>query len=296
MTKAGARGAEDKDADKGAGSTARPAFAAGEGSADLASVKIPPLMTHPTAAMAAATAIGLGIASQWAGVMAGMLQGVAASMEKTAAQQAETLAAAEVEKAEAAAPVKADKADKAGSTVAADGKTPATESVRKKDPAAAPVSVTKAAGVSNGTAAVAAKPVAAAKPRPAARSSGAKDAAMPQAPVAAVKQTAGIAAKGAAGEKKKAVAPAAAAAQPQRKAAAKAPKAKTADGPDDLKKIAGIGPRVEQELLAKGVTRIAVIAGWSAAEAERIDAELGLSGRVLRDDWIGKARAIVAGA
>ena len=64
---------------------------------------------------------------------------------------------------------------------------------------------------------------------------------------------------------------------------------------DDLKKIAGIGPRLEQELNARGITRYADIAALSKAAAKKLDAELELDGRIIRDDWAGQAKALSGG-
>lgn len=65
--------------------------------------------------------------------------------------------------------------------------------------------------------------------------------------------------------------------------------------PDDLKKIAGIGPKAEQVLIGQGVHRYADIAAWSKSEAARMDQVLGFGGRVERDDWVGQAKALVRG-
>ncbi|PWE52864.1 5' DNA nuclease [Metarhizobium album] len=61
---------------------------------------------------------------------------------------------------------------------------------------------------------------------------------------------------------------------------------------DDLKRISGIGPKLEQVLNGKGVSRFADIAGWSEDDIKRFDAELGVEGRIGRDDWIGQAKAL----
>ncbi|SCW28090.1 NADH-quinone oxidoreductase subunit E [Rhizobium mongolense subsp. loessense] len=74
----------------------------------------------------------------------------------------------------------------------------------------------------------------------------------------------------------------------QKKAAARAKKA------DDLKLIAGIGPKLEQVLNAKGIRTFAEIAAWTDAEIAKLDAELGFNGRVARDDWTGQAKALSA--
>ncbi len=83
--------------------------------------------------------------------------------------------------------------------------------------------------------------------------------------------------------------------------AASAPKAKTAkaakpEAADDLKRISGLGPKIETKLNGLGVKTLAEIAGWSAEQAARVDAELGLDGRVTRDDWVGQAQALTSGA
>ncbi|KAA1177749.1 5' DNA nuclease [Rhizobium tropici] len=62
---------------------------------------------------------------------------------------------------------------------------------------------------------------------------------------------------------------------------------------DDLKRISGIGPKLEQVLNERGIKRFADIAAWSDADIERIDAELGFDGRIRRDDWFGQAKALL---
>jgi NADH-quinone oxidoreductase subunit E len=64
---------------------------------------------------------------------------------------------------------------------------------------------------------------------------------------------------------------------------------------DDLKRISGIGPRLEKVLRGRGISTYAQIAGLSASALKKIDDELGLEGRVVRDDWAGQARALAAG-
>ncbi|MFB2552306.1 NADH:ubiquinone oxidoreductase [Ciceribacter sp. sgz301302] len=60
----------------------------------------------------------------------------------------------------------------------------------------------------------------------------------------------------------------------------------------DLKRIGGIGPKLEQVLKGIGIADLATIAGWSAADAAAVDERLGLAGRVVKDDWIGQAKAL----
>lgn len=61
---------------------------------------------------------------------------------------------------------------------------------------------------------------------------------------------------------------------------------------DDLKVISGIGPKLEQALNGKGIFRFADIARWTGSEVEKIEAELGLDGRIARDGWVEQARTL----
>jgi NADH-quinone oxidoreductase subunit E len=61
---------------------------------------------------------------------------------------------------------------------------------------------------------------------------------------------------------------------------------------DDLKRIPGIGPKLEQVLKQRGVKAIADITDWTDADVARIDAELGFEGRIGRDDWVGQAKLL----
>jgi predicted flap endonuclease-1-like 5' DNA nuclease len=63
-----------------------------------------------------------------------------------------------------------------------------------------------------------------------------------------------------------------------------------------LRRIKGVGPKLAALLEGLGVTRFEQIAGWSDADVERIDAQLGtFSGRIRRDDWIEQARLLSNG-
>jgi len=64
--------------------------------------------------------------------------------------------------------------------------------------------------------------------------------------------------------------------------------------PDDLKKIAGIGPVLEAKLRDLGVTKLAQIANFTDEEIEKVDQALNLKGRTSRDDWVGKAKEFAA--
>jgi NADH-quinone oxidoreductase subunit E len=75
-------------------------------------------------------------------------------------------------------------------------------------------------------------------------------------------------------------------------AVAKAKPAARSRKVDDLKLIAGIGPKLEQVLNKRGIRTFADIAAWSEADVASLDAELGFDGRILRDDWVGQAKVL----
>jgi predicted flap endonuclease-1-like 5' DNA nuclease len=63
--------------------------------------------------------------------------------------------------------------------------------------------------------------------------------------------------------------------------------------PDDLKRIKGVGPKLETMLNDLGIFRFAQIAALSEAELAQIDDRLGtFKGRPFRDDWIAQAAAL----
>lgn len=67
-------------------------------------------------------------------------------------------------------------------------------------------------------------------------------------------------------------------------------------GSDDLTRLKGVGPKLSALLGTLGVTSFAQIAGWSDADIDRIDAQLGnFQGRIRRDDWVEQARLLAAG-
>ncbi|SCB60007.1 NADH-quinone oxidoreductase subunit E [Rhizobium aethiopicum] len=78
----------------------------------------------------------------------------------------------------------------------------------------------------------------------------------------------------------------------QPKPAVKAKTAQRTAKADDLKLIAGIGPKLEQVLNARGIRSFADIAAWSDEDIARLDADLGFNGRIARDDWIGQAKVL----
>lgn len=70
-------------------------------------------------------------------------------------------------------------------------------------------------------------------------------------------------------------------------------KVKTRSHGDNLKLIPGIGPKLEQALNGMGVIRLSQIADWKPADIKKIDDDLGLENRIIRDDWAGQARRIL---
>ncbi|MCA0921053.1 NADH:ubiquinone oxidoreductase [Pseudooceanicola nanhaiensis] len=83
---------------------------------------------------------------------------------------------------------------------------------------------------------------------------------------------------------------------------------KTAEGParlsapreggaDDLKRIKGVGPKLEAMLNEMGIYYFDQIAGWTKADVAWADEHLvGFRGRVSRDDWVTQAGALATGA
>jgi NADH-quinone oxidoreductase subunit E len=65
--------------------------------------------------------------------------------------------------------------------------------------------------------------------------------------------------------------------------------------PEDLKVISGIGPKLETLLNKLGIFTLAQIASWSTEDAAKVDQDLQLNGRVLRDDWRGQAKQMAEG-
>ena len=64
---------------------------------------------------------------------------------------------------------------------------------------------------------------------------------------------------------------------------------------DDLTRIKGIGPRLEEMLHDLGVYTFAQVAAWSEEEADRVDDNLtAFKGRVRRDDWRAQAKDLKA--
>ncbi|WP_366139963.1 hypothetical protein [uncultured Jannaschia sp.] len=67
-------------------------------------------------------------------------------------------------------------------------------------------------------------------------------------------------------------------------------------GADDLKRIKGVGPKLEALCNRLGIWHFDQIAGWTDEEVAWVDQHLeGFKGRVRRDDWVAQARALDGG-
>lgn len=73
-------------------------------------------------------------------------------------------------------------------------------------------------------------------------------------------------------------------------------KAPRKSGPDDLKMIKGVGPKLETMLHDMGIFHFDQISKWGAAEVAWADENLkGFKGRVTRDTWVDQAQKLAAG-
>ncbi len=65
------------------------------------------------------------------------------------------------------------------------------------------------------------------------------------------------------------------------------------DGPaDDLKKISGVGPKLEQTLNDLGIWHYEQVAKFTKKDIAWVDERLRFKGRIERDDWVGQAKAL----
>ncbi len=64
--------------------------------------------------------------------------------------------------------------------------------------------------------------------------------------------------------------------------------------PDDLKKISGVGPKLEGVLHENGVFHFDQIMAWGPSEIAYMDDQLSFKGRIERDNWIEQATAFAA--
>jgi peptide/nickel transport system ATP-binding protein len=64
---------------------------------------------------------------------------------------------------------------------------------------------------------------------------------------------------------------------------------------DDLKLIAGVGPKLEGTLNKLGFWHFDQIARWTRKDIAIVDDELSFKGRIDRDDWVKQAKALAKG-
>ena len=63
---------------------------------------------------------------------------------------------------------------------------------------------------------------------------------------------------------------------------------------DDLKKISGVGPKLEELLNENGVFHFDQISAWGSDEIAYMDDKLSFKGRIERDGWIDQAKQFAA--
>ena len=63
---------------------------------------------------------------------------------------------------------------------------------------------------------------------------------------------------------------------------------------DDLKKISGVGPVLEEKLNKLGIFHYKQVAGFSATDISAIDNALSFKGRIDRDGWLEQAKKLMA--
>ncbi len=67
------------------------------------------------------------------------------------------------------------------------------------------------------------------------------------------------------------------------------------ENPDDLKKISGVGPKIEGILHDLGIYTYAQVASWKKAECDWVDDRLKFKGRIQREDWVSQAKKLAKG-
>ena len=63
---------------------------------------------------------------------------------------------------------------------------------------------------------------------------------------------------------------------------------------DDLTRLSGVGPKLQEKLNANGVYHFWQIAEWTDEEVAHMDEQLSFKGRITREDWIGQAKKLAA--
>ncbi len=64
---------------------------------------------------------------------------------------------------------------------------------------------------------------------------------------------------------------------------------------DDLKKILGIGPVIEEQLNGMGIYHYQQIADFSQQDIDNVNEALAFPGRIERDEWVDQARDLASG-
>ena len=64
---------------------------------------------------------------------------------------------------------------------------------------------------------------------------------------------------------------------------------------DDLTRISGVGPVLQEKLYRLGITTYQQIAEMTPEDIARVDEVLDFPGRVEREDWVGQARKMLDG-
>lgn len=139
-----------------------------------------------------------------------------------------------------------------------------------------------------------------AEPKPAADKPADKTGSQKQEAVATTKAKPAASAKGNEANAKtkdvsdapKAAAPAVAAGKTKKPRTMKAPRKA---GADDLKKLKGVGPKLEQTLNELGFYHFDQIAKWTPEEVAWVDENLRFKGRIERDGWIEQAKILAEG-
>lgn len=65
---------------------------------------------------------------------------------------------------------------------------------------------------------------------------------------------------------------------------------------DNLKKINGIGPKIEQTLNKLGIFHYQQIADFTEENIDWVDNHLNFKGRIQRDNWVGQSKELVNGS
>ena len=73
------------------------------------------------------------------------------------------------------------------------------------------------------------------------------------------------------------------------------PAASAAQIVDDVTIIGGVGPALAKKLAGAGITSLTQIAAMDAETVAKLDDELKLGGRTLREEWVEQANELLAG-